>query len=415
MISTHLMTKDVIPIFQLYNRTGDRIEEMEHLINQPDQSSYLSLKESIILITPPQPNIETLMKCGLLIKLLGLRLSDGCESKKYTLNYVPSDYYDPCIFCDLNHDGHQGKAKLPGPTELSKTGKKKIIKPKNTNTQNNESDFQSKGKNTPCHSISDSDESCILSLTADEDSNSYPTSTSESNVANKTIEQDIEKEIPALVVTSVPGPMPGLINLKLLQSLENCHPHIKAESDNQLITAKEEKSTLLSPNDAYDIPVSEPEGMTFENFESSKMPNLLPIQHSRQRNPTIPVIVGPPMIQDISTTASPSVTSYPVSLKQVDNYAVKSVPSVIDKTLHLAALDDLDSIDMNESSFHPPVSLNILPPSRGSNITTPIYENFPAKRTETQKISPLDNNILKSYLMGLEPIQDCRPHKKMKT
>jgi len=310
------------------------------------------------------------MKCGLVIKLVGLRLSDGCESKKYTLNYVPSDYYDPCIFCDLNHDGHQGKSKLPGPTELSKTGKKKIIKPKATN--NNESDCQSMDRNTPRQSISDPDETASVVLTTDEDSFSYPSTIPESpelSISHKIIEHDIEKEIPALVVTSIPGPMPGLIDLKLLQS-----------SETPIILAKEEEPALLNHNDAYDIPVSE-----YEYLDSSPLPDLLPVKHFRQPTPTIAGIVRSPITQTISTTAPPPAISYPVSLKPVEKYVVERVPSVINKTLDLAALDDLDSIDMNESAL------------------------------ETKKMSALDDTILKSYLMSLNPREDCRPYKKMKT
>ena len=90
---------------------------------QPDYSTQMNMKETIIFITPPQQHIETVMKYGLVIKLVGLRLSDGFESKKYVFNYVPSDYYNPCIFCTLKPDGHEGKVKLPGATELTKTGK----------------------------------------------------------------------------------------------------------------------------------------------------------------------------------------------------------------------------------------------------------------------------------------------------
>ena len=51
------------------------------------------------------------MKNGWLIKLAVMRRSNGIESsKKFKFNYVPDDFYDPCIFCELGPDCDFSKA-----------------------------------------------------------------------------------------------------------------------------------------------------------------------------------------------------------------------------------------------------------------------------------------------------------------
>merc|ERR1719234_807278 len=84
------------------------------------------MKETLVFITPPQPHIETIMENGWKIKLVGLRLSDKNISKtKFDFEYFPSDFYDPCIFCELQADGPTFPASLPALVGPARPGVKK--------------------------------------------------------------------------------------------------------------------------------------------------------------------------------------------------------------------------------------------------------------------------------------------------
>merc|ERR1719234_344937 len=84
------------------------------------------MKETLVFITPPQPHIETIMENGWKIKLVGLRLSDKNISKtKFDFEYFPSDFYDPCIFCELQADGPSFPASLPALVGPARPGVKK--------------------------------------------------------------------------------------------------------------------------------------------------------------------------------------------------------------------------------------------------------------------------------------------------
>ena len=93
----------------------------------PDANNVAVMKETIIFITPPQPNIEMIMKNGWSIKLAGVRKSDGFEShNKFKFNYVPDDFYSPCIFCELRPDSRKtGRDVLPNPIGPARPGVKK--------------------------------------------------------------------------------------------------------------------------------------------------------------------------------------------------------------------------------------------------------------------------------------------------
>jgi len=138
MVAESQIAKDVEPKFLLYDQNGKRIEQMDHILIQPIDArnptakNVAVMKETIIFITPPQPNIEMIMKNGWSIKLAGVRKSDGFESsKKFDFNYVPDDFYDPCIFCELKPDGNTGKAVLPSPIGPARPGVKKRRMPEN--------------------------------------------------------------------------------------------------------------------------------------------------------------------------------------------------------------------------------------------------------------------------------------------
>ena len=132
MVAENQIAKDVEPVFLLYDQNGQRLEEMEDILTQPnderfpDAKNVSVMKETIIFITPPQPNIEMVMRNGWTIKLAGLRKSDGFVStKKFNFNYMPDDYYEPCIFCELRPDGYSGKVVLPNPIGPARPGVKK--------------------------------------------------------------------------------------------------------------------------------------------------------------------------------------------------------------------------------------------------------------------------------------------------
>jgi len=113
MIAEFGLAKDVVPRFQLYDNSDRRLfEQEEQLLQQPVQSDISVLKESIIFITPPQPNAAKFLLNKYKIKLVAKRHSDGYVSrKKFDFTYVPHDYFQgiPCMFCCLDSDNVQGK------------------------------------------------------------------------------------------------------------------------------------------------------------------------------------------------------------------------------------------------------------------------------------------------------------------
>ena len=126
MISQGLLAQDVEPRFQLFDPEGNRLESMEHLLNQPARDITI-LKEMIIFIAPPQDNVELIFSNNWEIKLLGVRASDNMESStKFSFQYFPHDFYDPCIFCLVKPDGVTStSSSLPAPISPAKPGLRK--------------------------------------------------------------------------------------------------------------------------------------------------------------------------------------------------------------------------------------------------------------------------------------------------
>ena len=126
MISQGLLAQDVLPRFQLFDKTGNRLEDLEHLLSQPS-SDITILKEMIIFIAPEQKNIEQIFSNSWEIKLLGQRTSDNMESStKFSFQYFPHDFYDPCIFCSVKPDGVSSLSScLPSPISPAKPGIRK--------------------------------------------------------------------------------------------------------------------------------------------------------------------------------------------------------------------------------------------------------------------------------------------------
>ena len=119
MVSEFPLARDVHPRFQLYDRNGSRLKELEEeILNQPGSNGQRAvevLKETIMFITPSQAHAERILREGWQIQLTARRGSDGLVSKKkFLFQFLPHDYYNPCIFCDLAVD-HQ----TPGDVTLS--------------------------------------------------------------------------------------------------------------------------------------------------------------------------------------------------------------------------------------------------------------------------------------------------------
>ena len=93
MVSEFGLAKDVVPAYQLW-QDDQRMEEKaeRQLINQPGPKNIKIVRDSIIFISPPQPNILKLDKMNIKIKLLARREKDGVESNLFD-NYLDNDLY----------------------------------------------------------------------------------------------------------------------------------------------------------------------------------------------------------------------------------------------------------------------------------------------------------------------------------
>jgi len=124
------LAKDVEPKFQLYDSQGVRLlEEEETLLRQPQMTDTSIMRESIVFITPPQPQAETIRSRGYKVRLVARRSSDGYVSKKkFDFDYLPHDYYDPCFFCQEDPDNipqSGSRAKLVPMKEVARPGLRK--------------------------------------------------------------------------------------------------------------------------------------------------------------------------------------------------------------------------------------------------------------------------------------------------
>merc|ERR1712165_242013 len=137
MISEFVLAVDVEPRFQLWDRNGTRqkhLEDDQEYIRQPmidhrDLNETVAVfKESIIFITPSQPNLAKIRDKGLTIMLAARRKSDGFESrKKFLFSY--SAHTEDCVYCNDNPDGvghpGTGQAVLAPKREVPRPGRKK--------------------------------------------------------------------------------------------------------------------------------------------------------------------------------------------------------------------------------------------------------------------------------------------------
>ena len=150
MLAEFGLAKDVWPRFQLYNQEGRRMSlEEEALLRQPEMTDVSIMRESIVFITPPQPNVEVIRRQRYSIKLVARRCSDGYVSKKkFNFDYLPHDYYDPCFFCFENPDNNpeSSRAKLVPMKEVARPGLRKRQMSVNDTTEVTERKIRIKGE-----------------------------------------------------------------------------------------------------------------------------------------------------------------------------------------------------------------------------------------------------------------------------
>ena len=363
MVSENPIPKDVVPKFQLYEKDGTRVKEVDPILVQPDEKQISVMKETIIFITPMQPNMEKIMQNGWTIKLVAVRLSDGCESKKkYNFNFVPHDFYQPCIFCIMKPDGHDGKAILPSPIETSKTGKRKRnLPPLDTTAEYDNLHLQNE---TPMRRIMDKEE-----FPSDpDDPKSYEPELSRKPECESPI-HDVEYEVKPMV------PMPRLIHLSQLQPRKHLHPYVfEQDQRDPKIPPKTliHKATLtgsstfmLQPKDLNGITI-EPEENMFKTTEYESglhfidNPYLLPPFKKKH----LSVIVRPnqqPTKTHVNVCGPINLKSYPVNLKPLHGTTKPGPNLPIHRQypgtfpflsqnhyeVKMETLDDLDSLDNN--------------------------------------------------------------------
>jgi len=156
MVSEFPLARDVQPRFQLYDRTGTRLKEAEdEILNQPGSDGERAvevLKETIVFITPGQAHAERILREDWQIQLTARRASDGLVSKKkFPFQFLPHDYYNPCIFCHLSVD-HQtpGAVTLAPPRLQPRPGlrKRKMSGAENSREVDDSSGIKIRGEGT---------------------------------------------------------------------------------------------------------------------------------------------------------------------------------------------------------------------------------------------------------------------------
>ena len=130
MISEFISAKGVEPRFQLYDESGSRLKNVEEMeIVQPEKDKVMRSRNSIVFISPRQPLAEIIMQNGWQVKLVARRTSDGLVSKhKFIFEFVPHDFYSPCVFCDICLDhSPAGPASLKPARDLPRPGLRKRV------------------------------------------------------------------------------------------------------------------------------------------------------------------------------------------------------------------------------------------------------------------------------------------------
>ena len=108
MASEYNLSRDVVPIFQVFTLNSDgglqHRPDLEQFIQQPE---IITLKNTAIgFTTPPQPRLEEgAIKESIVMKLTALRKGDGYVCPK-SFQFVYSPHYEGnCVYCDFHCDG----------------------------------------------------------------------------------------------------------------------------------------------------------------------------------------------------------------------------------------------------------------------------------------------------------------------
>ena len=135
MRSLGQIAAEVEPRFQLFDSDGvKRLKDIEHILVQPNDPRFpeiknvMTLKEMMIFITPAQPEgvVEKIVMNKWRMKVVGFRPSDRFESRTgFPFQYVPHDYYEPCIHCNMDTDGYSLPVTLPAPIQPARPGVRK--------------------------------------------------------------------------------------------------------------------------------------------------------------------------------------------------------------------------------------------------------------------------------------------------
>jgi len=405
MVSEGQIARDVEPKFLLYDQNDRRLEEMDHILIQPNDSrnpsakNTIVLKESIIFITPAQPNIELIMKNGWLIKLVGVRKSDGFESlKKFIFTYVPDDFYDPCIFCELHPDGNSGKAVLPSPIGPAKPGVKKRRMP--DNTKNNEDSIYHKIVTTeflqPLEEkrfrFSDTDTSLCSppgqekTMTSTHNTASKPTCNSlklkplsdlqrtyTTSQADELM-HDVERNIPPLVLKNpFTTSMPDLIELKK----QNPSQNVPRTNHNKHATTLEHRNITIYPEKEKE-----------DSFRSSLKKIVKQSINQNKKNPK----------KESQTLLSEreKAASFRAMLQKIVNKQSKAKPTMLEKLL-------MSSETNVEADVDPTFIVKL--EENGSNrpYLYPSFQKDNFKERENTNSSILNVLVKDPYIIKIEP------------
>ena len=106
IIAKFALTRNLVPIFLLYDINGSRLHVHEKsLLCQPNPRQITVMRNAMSFIVPSQPFAEKIFINQWVVKLTIMRLSDGLLSNTmFLFDLVPHDFYSTCFFCEFDPD-----------------------------------------------------------------------------------------------------------------------------------------------------------------------------------------------------------------------------------------------------------------------------------------------------------------------
>ena len=103
IIAKFALTRNLVPIFLLYDFNGSRLHVHEKsLLCQPNPCQITVMRNAMSFIVPSQPFAEKIFINQWVVKLTIMRLSDGLLSNTmFLFDLVPHDFYSTCFFCEF--------------------------------------------------------------------------------------------------------------------------------------------------------------------------------------------------------------------------------------------------------------------------------------------------------------------------